>query len=49
VVALYLLFSSLGLASAQGAGSLFMLLMAALAATNLAVWFWELRPRAMRA
>lgn len=45
VVALYLLFSPLGLASAQGTGSLFALLMAALAAANLAVWFWELRPR----
>lgn len=47
VVLLYLVFSPLGLAGAQGPGALFMSLCAALALANIAVWWTSVRARAL--
>ncbi|MEO0441550.1 MAG: solute:sodium symporter family transporter [Pseudomonadota bacterium] len=43
VVALYLLFSDIGLASGQGLKTPFALMLSALVACNLAYWFWKAR------
>ncbi|MEL6875044.1 MAG: solute:sodium symporter family transporter, partial [Pseudomonadota bacterium] len=43
VVALYLLFSDIGLASGQGLQMPFALMLSALVACNLAYWFWKAR------
>ena len=43
VVALYLIFSPIGLASAAGVSALFALLMGALIAANLAAWVMAVR------
>ncbi len=48
VAGLYLLFSDIGLAAGQGFQPLFLTLVSALGALNLAIWIWSaLRPRAI--